>query len=52
MKLIPIPAEDYDSEGNPLIGFFTPMGYWGTRSDFVHLEIKIEKDELIFEYWT
>lgn len=52
MKLIPIPAEEYDSEGNPLIGFFTPMGYWGTRSDFVHLEIKMEKDELIFEYWT
>lgn len=34
MKLVPIPPDDYDSKGNPLFGFFKPMGYWGTRSNF------------------
>ena len=52
MKLIPIPAEQYDSEGNPIIGFFTPMGYWSTRSDFVNMKVKQHRDELLFEYWT
>lgn len=52
MRLIPIPAKKYDSEGNPLIGFFTPMGYWGTRSNFVNMKVKPMNDELVFEYWT
>jgi hypothetical protein len=28
------------------------MGYWGTRSDFQIRNIKRNRDELIFEYWT
>jgi len=52
MKLVPIPADNYDSEGNPLVGFFTPMGYWGTRSDFCHPKPDWKTNELIFEYGT
>ena len=52
MKLIPIPAEKYDSDRNPLVGFFTPMGYWGTRSDFWWPEAEWRKDEFNFEYYT
>jgi hypothetical protein len=52
MKLVPIPPDSFNDEGKPLYGFFTPMGYWGTRSDFQIKNIKRNKDELIFEYWT
>jgi hypothetical protein len=52
MKLVPIPADNYDSEGNPLVGFFTPMGYWGTRSDFCLPKPDWKTNEFIFEYGT
>ncbi len=52
MKLVPIPADSYDSEVNPLVGFLTPMDYWGTRSDFWYPEVKWNKDEFILEYYT
>jgi hypothetical protein len=52
MKLIPIPPDKYDENGTPLYGFFTAMGYWGTRSNFCNTKIKWYKDEFIFEYWT
>jgi hypothetical protein len=52
MKLVPIPADSYDSEGNPLVGFFTPMGYWGTRSDSCWPKVIWRMDEFILEYNT
>jgi len=52
MKLVPIPPDKYDENGTPLYGFFTPMGYWGTRSDFSNTKVKWNKDEFIIEYWT
>ncbi len=52
MKLVPIPPDSYDDEGNPLYGFFTPMGYWGTRSDFWWPEVNWRKNEFIFKYYT
>jgi hypothetical protein len=52
MKLVPIPADEYDSEGNPLVGFFTPRGYWGTRSDFWKPKPTKRKNEFILEYNT
>jgi hypothetical protein len=52
MKLVPIPAEKYNSEGNPLVGFFTPMGYWGTRSDCCRPKADYKIKEFIFEYGT
>lgn len=52
MKLVPIPPDKYDDEGNPLFGFFKPMGYWGTRSNFWWPKLKRRKDEFILEYYT
>lgn len=52
MKLVPIPGDKYDSEGNPLVGFFTPMDYWGTRSDFWWPEPKLGTNEFILKYRT
>lgn len=52
MKLVPVPADKYDSEGNPLVGFFTPMGYWGAISDFCRPKADYKIKEFIFEYGT
>lgn len=52
MKLVPIPADEYDDEGNALISFFTPMGYWGTRSDFYSTKLTMRNYEFVFEYDT
>lgn len=52
MKLVPVPADKYDDEGNALIGFFTPMGYWGTRSDFWSPKPIRRKNEFVLEYNT
>ncbi|MEA3438442.1 MAG: hypothetical protein U9R43_18405 [Thermodesulfobacteriota bacterium] len=52
MKLVPIPADKYDSEGYPLVGFFTPIGYWGTRKDYDMLEVKHYEEKITFKYWT
>jgi len=52
MKLVPIPADKYDDEGNALVSFFTPMGYWGTRSDFWWPKPSIGKNEFVLEYNT
>lgn len=52
MKLAPIPPDTYDKEGNPAIGFFTPRGYWGTRSNFWWPKSDRRKNEFILEYYT
>ena len=52
MKLVPIPPDTYDKEGNPAIGFFTPRGYWGTRSNFWWPKPERRKNEFILEYYT
>lgn len=52
MKLVPKPADKYDDDGNVLVGFFTPMGYWGTRSDFWSPKPRIGKKEFILDYNT
>ena len=52
MKLVPVPADKYDDEGNALFGFFTPMGYWGTRSDFWSPKPTRRKNEFVLEYNT
>lgn len=52
MKLVPIPPDSYDDVGRPLYGFFTPMGYWGTRSNFWRPKPYRTKNEFILEYST